>query len=419
MKKLIIILSIAGLLYSCEKAPLKDNPEVTLKSLSIQTDIDNAVSGDNLVIMPGLYTEQLTLKDGVDLEFMEGAKVQWMDGVVLTDGSPVVCNITGHGVFDNGESWNQTVRFTNSSSVITFEYDSVLNSGIEITGGTVTLINGYIGSLRNIGLNTGTYGKEDTLDVVINGGVVSVWGDYGISNAGLLVANDVTVYSIAGQYGCNSAISSYGGLDALFEFSGYAVATNNFGAEIGGGTFYFHDCVLESQSPPEDYNLADALSAYGGNEIIFGSNVTLLASPNVDVGAFSIGNQYNPYGGTTEINVNDYVYYNKVYVSDTCLTPYGGYATNLNWGVGKELVVMLREPLTNLTYLKEWGKEKYNQLFWDGDGSYDVWIDGVYNSTVNQEMFIHYLTPPPTDIEYTIYYEGMTTGGISIIVPKK
>jgi hypothetical protein len=103
---------------------------------SIQTAIDNADSGDTVVVMPGIYDESITLKHNVGLHFVNGAKVIYTGDqeFVFSDGGAyqLKSEITGHGYFEyNGSIISELTsvfRTVGESTTISVRAKSIINN---------------------------------------------------------------------------------------------------------------------------------------------------------------------------------------------------------------------------------------------------------------------------------------------------
>jgi hypothetical protein len=100
---------------------------------TIAAAITAATSGDKIIINPGNYNEQLTLKNGVNLHFEEGAtmiRTQTADGQILMKDNAVAvtCSITGRGVFSITGGSNGRILSLQAASNVTWEFKSATNS---------------------------------------------------------------------------------------------------------------------------------------------------------------------------------------------------------------------------------------------------------------------------------------------------
>ncbi len=101
-----------------------------------------ALSGDTIVVMPGIYNENNLVKNGVNWHFLTGAVVQYSGGgsaIFDTTGSAISFKVTGNGVFKTTSASPLVTAFylPNLSDDLTLEFDRIEATGIGLhcTGG--------------------------------------------------------------------------------------------------------------------------------------------------------------------------------------------------------------------------------------------------------------------------------------------
>jgi hypothetical protein len=100
---------------------------------TVAAAISAAASGDTVVIYAGTYNERLTLKDGVNLYFNEGAILggaQSGSGEILMKDNAVAvtCSILGRGTYTISSSSNGRILSLQAASNVTWEFKSATNS---------------------------------------------------------------------------------------------------------------------------------------------------------------------------------------------------------------------------------------------------------------------------------------------------
>jgi hypothetical protein len=94
---------------------------------SIPAAITAASSGDLVHVRPGTYTAQITLKNGVNLHFEEGAIVNSATRAITDNNAAVTCLITGRGAFT---SVGRTLEILNAANTgICVEAQSLNSTG--------------------------------------------------------------------------------------------------------------------------------------------------------------------------------------------------------------------------------------------------------------------------------------------------
>ena len=105
---------------------MRENPNLSFQS--IQAALAASISGDTIVIRPGVYNEaNLILKDQVDLFFELGAKIVYVGtGYIFLDNSlPINSTISGFGEFDVSDG----LLLTTGVSTISFQGDTFQSTG--------------------------------------------------------------------------------------------------------------------------------------------------------------------------------------------------------------------------------------------------------------------------------------------------
>lgn len=99
---------------------------------TVQGAIASGVSGQTIIVLPGTYTEKITLKDGVNLHLMKGAIITYSTNdtnAVITDNyTAVTCNITGNGTITRGGTTGKPIFLSNSGSNVSIEADLLSTS---------------------------------------------------------------------------------------------------------------------------------------------------------------------------------------------------------------------------------------------------------------------------------------------------
>jgi len=363
--KFIMIITILGMgIMSCEKDFTKDLDETQIEESqlkatytvvageSIQYYIDLAVAGEDIDVQAGTYNESLFLKDGVDINFQSGAIVEFA-GTVISDGiaggsyyqsTPVVCNITGDGFFRATAGYNGVINFIDEGTVITGTGD------IEVTGGGGYGI--HIGNAGGSWIDTDT--SSHTINMLSGTSGIFYGPDMGSDNDFTVHASVYTNY-IETWIATTGIEVGGGSLIGRLIFSGSVYSENYYAANIHGSNLHFHDAVIQSNTGVANWQEygGDAIWVCGGNNLTFGSNVTLLGSPYVTqdpghwwYGVWSIGNEgCTPENGAL-ITCYDTVYVNMQYIVDS-IAPDGTVWVALNWAAGSEDYVVALPP-TNL-----------------------------------------------------------------------
>lgn len=96
---------------------------------TIAAAITAAGAGDTVHIRAGSYTEDITLKNGVDIHCEEGVTI---NGKVTDAGATVVCNLTGNAILVDTEPTNQCIEITGANSDIELHFRRITNTGTGI-----------------------------------------------------------------------------------------------------------------------------------------------------------------------------------------------------------------------------------------------------------------------------------------------
>jgi len=96
---------------------------------TIAAAITAATAGDTVHIRAGSYTEDITLKNGVDIHCEEGVTI---NGKVTDAGVLTVCNLTGNAILIDTEPTNQCIEITGANSDIELHFRRITNTGTGI-----------------------------------------------------------------------------------------------------------------------------------------------------------------------------------------------------------------------------------------------------------------------------------------------
>lgn len=96
---------------------------------TIGAAITAAISGDTVHIRAGSYTEDITLKNGVDIHCEEGVTI---NGKITDAAATVVCNLTGNAILIDTEPTNQCIEITGANSDIELHFRRITNTGTGI-----------------------------------------------------------------------------------------------------------------------------------------------------------------------------------------------------------------------------------------------------------------------------------------------
>ena len=152
-----------------------------------------ATAGDTVHIRAGSYTEDITLKNGVDIYCEEGVVI---NGKITDAAAPVVCNVTGNAILIDSNAANQCIEITGANSDVEIHLRRITNTGTGILQKPVSASNKLLVETDIFSGNTTNY-------------FVTVRG-----------AADCTV--IVNQYAESAVTSStpFQGVDARQAFSG-------------------------------------------------------------------------------------------------------------------------------------------------------------------------------------------------------
>ncbi len=166
---------------------------IDLPYLTIGAAITAAASGDTVHIRAGSYTEDITLKNGVDIYCEEGVVI---NGKITDAAATVVCNLTGNAILIDSDAANQCIEITGANSDVEIHLRRITNTGTGILQKPVSASNKLLVETDIFSGNTTNY-------------FVTVRG-----------AADCTV--IVNQYAESAVTSStpFQGVDARQAFSG-------------------------------------------------------------------------------------------------------------------------------------------------------------------------------------------------------
>jgi len=236
-----------------------DKPFVT-----IQAAINAAASGDVVIVYPGTYDEQITLKNGVNIYLHDGVIIDYTSstaGATIRDNAaPVTVIIDGYGTIKRSSasnSQNFALFITSQSSNVTVKAKliSSLVGAVEV-GGKLHLYSDVYAN-GGVGIQVGRASAQDT--VWYDGNLAAV-GDYGV-----LVSSGAVFYGTGSlKSTSNSALHNAGGT-SYTEYTGQLWSTALFGFEMSGGNARIYNSVIKSTR-----NVAvegSAISKYGGDTL--------------------------------------------------------------------------------------------------------------------------------------------------------
>jgi len=96
---------------------------------TIGAAITAATSGDTVHIRAGSYTEDITLKNGVDIYCEEGVVI---NGKITDAAATVVCNLTGNAILIDSNAGNQCIEITGANSDVEIHLRRITNTGTGI-----------------------------------------------------------------------------------------------------------------------------------------------------------------------------------------------------------------------------------------------------------------------------------------------
>lgn len=133
-----------------------------------------AVSGDNIIVLPGTYNANSNLlKDGVNIHFSEGSSLSSSATTFTDSGDPISAKITGALQLYNS-SFGGVATLTNASSNVSFEFNTIESyclSTFGVTAGYLRLKGNKITELFQYSFDIEGTGIMDVdIDLVINNG---------------------------------------------------------------------------------------------------------------------------------------------------------------------------------------------------------------------------------------------------------
>jgi hypothetical protein len=177
-----------------------------------------ATSGDLIILRPGTYSENITLKDGVDVYCYENVNIS---GRITDGGLGVTCKFLGYATLTT----NNTILITNSVStsnihieVMDITNNSSVNSGISITtAGKVYIKCRNISATGTAANGISLYPNNSTNNIIIECDNITA-GQYAIylsntPNARVIVKDTIllTRFSFGEYAGAITIIDSYNG----------------------------------------------------------------------------------------------------------------------------------------------------------------------------------------------------------------
>ncbi len=277
--------------------------------LTIQAAITAASSGDIVIVYPGTYTEQITLKNGVNLYLYDGVTITYAavsGAATITDNTvAVTCSILGRGAITRtlGTSISNAIEILHNSSNITIEFKKIEN----VTDGDALHVQGYVslkgdeilGKDKGIQLGNTTDVLPPT--VILNGGYLFGDDDYGIlvGYNSLFKAKNAFIESTS-----NSPVHNGGG-DAITEIENcYLLSHGLHGFEMSGGT---NPSIIRHSRIETDDTVSTnscSIAKYGGNDLIL-DDVALYNS-NANALALGIGDGGGSPSGNIQILTSSY-----------------------------------------------------------------------------------------------------------------
>ena len=102
---------------------------IDLPYLTIGAAITAATSGDTVHIRAGSYTENITLKDGVNIYCEKGVII---NGKITDGGNPAVSVVSGNGILQDTATTNQCIEITGNGSDVKIRLERITNTGSAI-----------------------------------------------------------------------------------------------------------------------------------------------------------------------------------------------------------------------------------------------------------------------------------------------
>lgn len=188
-------------------------------STTIQNAINNAVSGETIAIFPGTYTENLTLKAGVNL-------TAW--------GSDSSLNGTGHVII------NGTCTLTTAGTVSMSGIQLQTNSAaiLAVTGSAASVINlynCYLNILNNTGITYSSSNAASSINIYNSSGTI---GTTGISIFTMTATGTISFFNSA--IGNNGSSTTASTISSGTFASYYSVFGNTFTTSGTSGTGIYH-----------------------------------------------------------------------------------------------------------------------------------------------------------------------------------
>src|SRR3989338_11037206 len=118
---LLFLLFLTTLINCAEAAVINVHP-----GESIQTAIDQAVSGDTVFIFPGLYTENIAMKNGVNVTGEGYSRVEIKGNVLFKDAASILKDVTI--VFPQGNFTSYTNTYYANWQLAQYAGITVINS---------------------------------------------------------------------------------------------------------------------------------------------------------------------------------------------------------------------------------------------------------------------------------------------------
>ena len=158
----------SDILFGDDTTALRDR--IDLPYRTIGAAITDAVAGDTIHIRTGSYTQDITLKNLVNIYCDEGVVI---NGKITDGGNPAISNVTGNGILQDNATTDQCIEITGNGSDVKIRLEKITNTGSAImqratTGASSKLIvetEILSGNIQNYFV---TVGGEVDCTVIIN-----------------------------------------------------------------------------------------------------------------------------------------------------------------------------------------------------------------------------------------------------------
>ena len=117
----------SDILFGDDTTALRDR--IDLPYITIGAAITDAVAGDTVHIRTGSYTQDITLKNLVNIYCDEGVVI---NGKITDGGNPVVSVVSGNGILQDTATTNQCIEITGNGSDVKIRLERITNTGSAI-----------------------------------------------------------------------------------------------------------------------------------------------------------------------------------------------------------------------------------------------------------------------------------------------